>query len=400
MCQKVCFWMRLRWLGTVVTSHTASHGQSYTPVISMVQKAVQSTHCNSCNQPADCQPATRPSPVRPGGAGEGCVRMADKPPTVVPWLCTSQRGISGCPGAEIWVATPSTLHRSACVVRHFRLTMSLSVSLWRISHTSPECGEGPCGVFLDWSVSKRVHWAPAAAADGRATKHRGEHGGDCPSGCQGVGFLCNDGKDAFFDIWVLNLMHPAIKTPKSLVFTVSMNVRRSRSMPDALLRPSMGASRPWCLRHPGHGTWGNDLFPSPCWPCEREAGIVLLRHHELDPPLPVFFSSPIFSFLHRRHSFHSAHFLQHSLQCYFQQVLQKYKNSPRHYSNVINHITGRKSQHFSVAAELCDLTHSTDHFQSLLFQPGLSRELPNGPATKHSHNRLCEFSPVSSWEVR
>ena len=79
---------------------------------------------------------------------------------------------------------------------------------------------------------------------------------------------------------------------------------------------------------------------------------------------------------------------------YFQQVLQNYKNSPRHFWNIINHITGRKSQHFLVTAELCDLT---DHFQSLLFQPGLSRELPNGPATKHS---LCEFSPVSSREVR
>ena len=43
----------LRWLGTVVTSHTASLRQAYTPVMSMLQKAVQSTHCTSCNQPAD-----------------------------------------------------------------------------------------------------------------------------------------------------------------------------------------------------------------------------------------------------------------------------------------------------------------------------------------------------------
>ena len=42
----------LRWLGTVVTSHTASNRQAYTPVMSMLQKAVQSTHCTSCNQPA------------------------------------------------------------------------------------------------------------------------------------------------------------------------------------------------------------------------------------------------------------------------------------------------------------------------------------------------------------
>ena len=46
----------LRWLGTVVTSHTASNWQAYTPVMSMLQKAVQSTHCKShctsCNQPA------------------------------------------------------------------------------------------------------------------------------------------------------------------------------------------------------------------------------------------------------------------------------------------------------------------------------------------------------------
>ena len=42
----------LRWLGTVVTSHTASNRQAYSPVMSMLQKAVQSTHCTSCNQPA------------------------------------------------------------------------------------------------------------------------------------------------------------------------------------------------------------------------------------------------------------------------------------------------------------------------------------------------------------
>ena len=42
----------LRWLGTVVTSHTGSNRQAYTPVMSMLQKAVQSTHCTSCNQPA------------------------------------------------------------------------------------------------------------------------------------------------------------------------------------------------------------------------------------------------------------------------------------------------------------------------------------------------------------
>ena len=39
----------------------------------------------------------------------------------------------------------------------------------------------------------------------------------------------------------------------------------------------------------------------------------------------------------------------------------------------------------------------TDHFQSLLFQAGLSRELPNGPATTHL---LCEFSHGSSREAR
>ena len=64
-----------------------------------------------------------------------------------------------------------------------------------------------------------------------------------------------------------------------------------------------------------HGTWGNDVLPPPCWPSEREARIVLLRHHELDPLLPVFFSSTIFSSLHSRQSVHSAHFLQHSVQC-------------------------------------------------------------------------------------
>ena len=37
---------------TVVTSHTASNSQAYTSVMSMLQKAAQSTHCTSCNQPA------------------------------------------------------------------------------------------------------------------------------------------------------------------------------------------------------------------------------------------------------------------------------------------------------------------------------------------------------------
>ena len=31
----------LRWLGTVVTSHTVSHSQAYTPLMSMLQRAVQ-----------------------------------------------------------------------------------------------------------------------------------------------------------------------------------------------------------------------------------------------------------------------------------------------------------------------------------------------------------------------
>ncbi len=35
-----------------MTSHTASNMQAYTPVMSMLQKAVQRTHCTSCNQPA------------------------------------------------------------------------------------------------------------------------------------------------------------------------------------------------------------------------------------------------------------------------------------------------------------------------------------------------------------
>ena len=61
-CRKTrCLWLTFliydfRWLGTVVTSHTASNRQAYTPVMSMLQKAVQSTHCRShctsCNQPA------------------------------------------------------------------------------------------------------------------------------------------------------------------------------------------------------------------------------------------------------------------------------------------------------------------------------------------------------------
>ena len=41
-----------RWLRTVVTSQTASNRQAYTPVMSMPQKAVQSTPFTSWNQPA------------------------------------------------------------------------------------------------------------------------------------------------------------------------------------------------------------------------------------------------------------------------------------------------------------------------------------------------------------
>ena len=35
-----------------MTSRTASNRQAYTPVMSMRVKALQSTHCTSCNQPA------------------------------------------------------------------------------------------------------------------------------------------------------------------------------------------------------------------------------------------------------------------------------------------------------------------------------------------------------------
>ena len=45
-------------------------------------------------------------------------------------------------------------------------------------------------------------------------------------------------------------MHPAIRTPNSLVCIVSRNVRRSPSMPDAFLRSSVDVSRPWFLQHP------------------------------------------------------------------------------------------------------------------------------------------------------
>ena len=45
-------------------------------------------------------------------------------------------------------------------------------------------------------------------------------------------------------------MHPAIRTPNSLVCIVSMNVQRSPSMPDAFLRSSVDVSRPWFLQHP------------------------------------------------------------------------------------------------------------------------------------------------------
>ena len=40
--------------------------------------------------------------------------MADSHPTVVPWFCTQQGGISGCPGTEIWVATPHTPPKCVC----------------------------------------------------------------------------------------------------------------------------------------------------------------------------------------------------------------------------------------------------------------------------------------------
>ena len=56
LLQSFHIYTSLRWLGTVVTSHTASNWQAYTLVKSMLQKAVQSTHCKfhctSCNRPA------------------------------------------------------------------------------------------------------------------------------------------------------------------------------------------------------------------------------------------------------------------------------------------------------------------------------------------------------------
>ena len=54
---------------------------------------------------ASLQPGLRRSVLVTQEKGES-VCMADSPPTVVPWPCTPQGGISRCPGAEIWVATP------------------------------------------------------------------------------------------------------------------------------------------------------------------------------------------------------------------------------------------------------------------------------------------------------
>ena len=136
---------------------------------------------------------------------EWCVRLADSPPTVVPWFCPPQGGISGCPGAEIWMATPPL---SAKVRMWWGIFSWPRAYLppWRISHTSPQWGEGPCGVFFDRSVSKRVHWAPAAAADGRATVVNTAANKEEAArlDVKARGFWCNDGKDAFFDIRVFH----------------------------------------------------------------------------------------------------------------------------------------------------------------------------------------------------
>ena len=64
------------------------------------------------------------------------------------------------------------------------------------------------------------------------------------------GFGVTMARIPFSTFGCFTLMNPAIKTPSSLIFTVSINVRRSLSMPDALLRSSMDASHNWCLRHP------------------------------------------------------------------------------------------------------------------------------------------------------
>ena len=108
---------------------------------------------------------------------------------------------------------------------------------------------------------------------------------------------------------------------KSIYSNDFVEFRRSLKTPSFKFWATRSWDRAWMFHALGfynirrHGTWGNDVLPPPCWPCEREARIVLLRHHELDPLLPIFFSSTIFSSLHSRQSVHSAHFLQHSVQC-------------------------------------------------------------------------------------
>ena len=132
------------------------------------------------------------------------------------------------------------------------------------------------------------------------------------------GFGVTMARMPFSTFGCFTLMRPAIKTPNSLVFTVSMNVRRSLSMPDALLRSSMVPSPFTPLEFTTSGGMAPEattFFRRLAGLVSEKRGIVLLRHHELDPLLPVLFSSPIFSSLNSRQSVHSAHFLQHSLQC-------------------------------------------------------------------------------------
>ena len=175
--------------------------------------------------------------------------MADSPPTVVPWFCPPQGGISGCPGAEIWVATPP--HSAEVRVWWGIFGWPRAYLPWRISHTPPQWSEGSCGVFFDRSVQTYVSTEPQLQPlMGEQLNTAANTEEAARLDVKARGFWCNDGKDAFFDIRVFHLMHPAIRTPNSLVFIVSMNVRRSLSMPDALLRSSMDASLPWCLRHP------------------------------------------------------------------------------------------------------------------------------------------------------
>ncbi len=78
---------------------------------------------------------------------------------------------------------------------------------------------------------------------------------------------------------------------------------------------------------------------------------------------------------------------------YFQQHLAQYRNNPRNLWSAINHVTGRRRHKLPPSAKLSMLT---EHFKTILRQPGPAARMPFGPDEQHSFKK---FRPVTTAEV-